>query len=158
VITATDTPAQRFATIFPEFFIKAFQDIASDADKDGKISIWEAFEYASAGVRAWFEDQGQPATERALLDDTGAGVGLEAGTSGSDGALARVTYLQPDAQPSAAITPELSRLLTRRAALEADIASLNGNRSSLAPQAFDAALERLLLELAQLDREIREKF
>ena len=97
VLTATDSAAQQFETVFPEFFIKAFDDAAADLDKNGRVSIWEAFTYASDGVRQWFEQKGQLPTERPLLDDTGAGIGREAQNPGTDGAVARITYLEPDA-------------------------------------------------------------
>ena len=71
--------------------------------KNGRVSIWEAFTYASAGVRQWFEQKGQLPTERPLLDDTGAGIGREAQNPGTDGAIARVTYLEPDARAGAAV-------------------------------------------------------
>ena len=48
---------------------------------------------------------GQLATERPLLDDTGDGVGREAGAPGPDGAVAQVTYLQPEARIAARATP-----------------------------------------------------
>jgi hypothetical protein len=96
VVTATSATAQRYTTVFPEFFIEAFEDSGADADRDGRVSIWEAFEYASAGVKTWFRDQGQPATERALIDDTGVGAGREASDPGAGDGLARRTYLGPD--------------------------------------------------------------
>jgi hypothetical protein len=96
VVTATNATAQRYTTVFPEFFVAAFEGAGGDADGDGRVSMWEAFEYASAGVRTWFRDQGQPATERALIDDTGVGAGREAGDAGADDGLARRTYLEPD--------------------------------------------------------------
>jgi hypothetical protein len=95
VITATDTVAQRYMTVFPEFFVQAFEDREADANGDNQISVWEAFEFASSGVRDWFADHGLPATERALLDDTGAGIGREAGAAGTDGAMAQQTFLRP---------------------------------------------------------------
>jgi hypothetical protein len=157
VVTATDTIAQRFATIFPEFFIGAFDDEGADLDKDARVSIWEAFEFASAGVRRWFDDQGRPSTERALLDDTGAGMGREAGAPGADGVLARRTYLQAEVVPAAADDPELARLFERRDTLEAEIDVLTGRRATMTPQAFEASLERLLLDLAEINREIRQR-
>src|SRR5262249_21227338 len=54
ILTATDAAAQQFETVFPEFFLRAFDDPAADIDKNGRVSIWEAFAYASAGVRQWF--------------------------------------------------------------------------------------------------------
>src|SRR4029077_19537631 len=98
VLTATDSAAQRFETGFSEFFLKAFDDTAADEDKNGRVSIWEAFSYASGAVRQWFEQHGQLSTERSLLDDNGDGVGREAqgpldekvpGSPGTDGAVAR---------------------------------------------------------------------
>src|SRR5438093_713161 len=47
VVTSTDSTAQQFETIFPEFFIKAFEGQEADLDKNGRVSIWEAFEFAS---------------------------------------------------------------------------------------------------------------
>ena len=92
VLTANDSAAQQFETVFPEFFIKAFSDSSADADKDGKVSVWEAFAYASIGVRRWYADQGRLPAERPLLDDTGVGAGRAAETPGRDGAVAKVTY------------------------------------------------------------------
>ena len=81
VITATESPVQRYATVFPEFMIRAFVDAASDLDRNGRVSVWEAFAYASAGVRRWYQERGRLATERAILDDTGDGQGIEAATA-----------------------------------------------------------------------------
>jgi len=92
VLTANDSAAQQFETVLPEFLIKAFADPSADADKDGKVSVWEAFVYASGGVRKWYADQGRLPTERPLLDDTGIGAGRDAQTPGRDGAVAKVTY------------------------------------------------------------------
>jgi hypothetical protein len=97
IVTATNATAQRFTTVFPEFFIEAFEGTVADVDRNGRVSIWEAFEYASAGVRSWFRDLGQPATERALIDDAGAGAGREADNPGTLNGLARTTYLDPGA-------------------------------------------------------------
>jgi hypothetical protein len=48
VITATDSVAQRFDTVFPEYFVKAFEEESSDLDKNKRVSIWEAFAAAAA--------------------------------------------------------------------------------------------------------------
>jgi hypothetical protein len=132
VITATDSAAQQFETVFPEFFIKAFTEPLADGDKDGRVSIFEAFGYASASVRTWFDQHNQLPTERALLDD------------GADGAVARATFLQPRAM--AARDP----IAKRRADLEDAIADLKSRRSSMPAATYDAELERLLTELARL--------
>src|SRR5215468_10584357 len=121
VITANDSAAQQFETVFPQFFIKAFDDDSADLDKNGKVSVWEAFVYASDGVRRWFETKGQLATERALLDDNGDAQGREADGKGADNLLAQVTYVQPDRPIVETGDSELTGLLRRRAALETEL-------------------------------------
>ena len=141
VITATDSAAQEFETVFPDFFIRAFGDASADGDKDGRVSIFEAFLYASANVRIWFDQHNQLQTERALLDDDGDGVGREAWNLDADGAVARATYLQAGTGP--------------QNELALAIAALKARRSSMAPADYDAELERLLTELATLAAQSR---
>jgi hypothetical protein len=157
VLTANDSAQQQFETVFPDFFVTAFEDDDADLDKNGRVSIWEAFVYASDGVRRWYEQRGQLATERPLLDDTGQGIGREAGTDGRDGMLAQVTYFEPEAVVASTGDAELDELTRRRAQLNADLEALRARRPSLSPDEYDQALERLLLEIAQTDRRIREK-
>jgi hypothetical protein len=157
VLTATDSVAQQFETVFPEFFIKAFDDDAADADKNGRVSIWEAFTYASAEVREWFEQKGQLPTERPLLDDTGAGVGREAQAPGVDGALARTTYLEPEPALELPADAALATLVRRRAALEMALEELKARKESTPPDQYDAELERVLTELARVSLQIKAK-
>jgi len=157
VVTATDSAAQQFETVFPEFFIRAFADATSDVDKDGNVSVWEAFSYASAGVRSWFGEQGRLATERALLDDTGAGAGREADAPGRDDALARATYLRPERAAGSPVNPSRVALLQHRAEVNARIERLKAGLPGLLPEEYADELERLLLELASIDRQLREQ-
>ena len=136
MLAATDAAAQQFETIFPEFFTKAFDEPGADLDKNNRVSIWEAFTYASARVHDWFDTLGQLATERPLLDDTGDGVGGEADNAGRDGTLAQLTYLAPEV-----IVPtgnaELAALLKHRAELEAAIDDLRASKPSVAPEQYE---------------------
>jgi len=157
VLTATDSAAQQFETVFPEFFIKAFADGAADLDKNGRVSVWEAFTYASDGVRQWFEQKGQLPTERPLLDDTGAGVGREAQNPGTDGAVARITYLEPDAALALPADTALAVLVKRRAELEASLEELKARKESTPPEQYEAELEKLLIEIARVGAQIRAK-
>ena len=156
VITANDSAAQEFETSFPEFFLKAFADPGADLDRNGRLSIWEAFAYASAGVRQGFQQRGELATERPMLDDTGRGVGRDAQAAGADGALAQVTYLQMDRPLDAPKGSVRGALLGRRADLAGQVDLLRARKANLPPAEYDASLERLLLEIARLDREIRQ--
>lgn len=155
VLTATDSTAQQFETIFPEFLMKALDDPSADTDKNGRVSIYEAFAFASAAVRQWYEQKGQLSTERALLDDNGDGVGREAQMPGPDGALARATYLEAIA-PAAGDTA-VAALRRRQAELEAEIEALKARQPTMNPDAYQAELERLLLELARISAELRVK-
>jgi hypothetical protein len=137
VITATDSAAQEFETVFPEFFIKAFADGAADTNKDGRVSIAEAFEYATANVRIWFDQHNQLPTERPLLE--------------GDSGLANATFLQPRAVPAN------DALAKRQSEIESEITALKARRPSMAASAYDAELERLLTELARASAQARPR-
>ena len=157
VLTATDSAAQQFETVFPEFFVKAFDDPASDLDKNNRVSMWEAFTYASSGVRQWFEQKGQLPTERPLLDDTGAGIGREAQNPGTDGAIARITYLEPEAALMLPADTALAVLVKRRAELEMQLEELKARKESTPTEQYDAELEKVLVEIARISAQIRAK-
>lgn len=157
VVSATDSDAQRFDTVFPEYFVTAFADEGADIDKNGRISIWEAFAAAAGGVRRHYQERGQLATERALLDDTGDGVGREAAAQGEDGALATRIYLTPP-EASAGPTDEvLVDLLQRRASLHAEVEELQIKRVFMSPGEYAREFERVMLALAKLNRDIRAR-
>jgi hypothetical protein len=157
VLTATDSSAQHYETVFPEFFINAFGDTAADVDKNGRVSVWEAFNYASAAVKQFYEQKGQLPTERALLDDTGTGLGREADTPGNDGAVARVTYVQPDAILALPSDASLATLVQRQAELQSQLENLKARKESTPADQYDAELEKLLVELARVSIQIRAK-
>jgi hypothetical protein len=157
VITATDSAAQRYDTVFAEYFIRALADSAADLDKNDRVSIWEAFAAASAGVRRHYQQRGQLSTEHALLDDNGDGVGNEVTTPGDDGSLASRTYLDeslPGAQPT---DEALLKLLQRKATLEAEVEDLKIRRQFLAPAEYAKEFERLMIELSQVSHDIRAR-
>ena len=157
VISATDSVAQRFDTVFPEYFVKAFQGDAADIDKNNRISIWEAFSAATGEVRRYYQRRGQLSTERALLDDNGDGVGREASGKGEDGSLASRVYLD-DPLPGAPPTDEvLLKLLQARAVLELEFEDLKIRRTFLQPAEYQKEFERLMVELARVNREIKAR-
>jgi hypothetical protein len=157
VLSANDSAEQQFETLFPEFFIKAFADEAGDTDKNGKVSLLEAFTFASANVKDSFEQRGRLATERALLDDTGGGTGRDVDTTGRDGQLAQITYLEPEVPASLAGNAELANLMRRRAELENRLDLLRTNKDRMPAARYEEELEELLLEVARIDRRLRTK-
>jgi len=156
VITATDSAMQRFATVFPEYLVRALASLASDLDKNGRISVWEAFAAASAGVKQHYEQRGQLPTERPILDDDGDGMGREADAPGDDGAIARTLYLDPEPGTAAAGTA-VAGLERQRAALERELETLKARKASMTDEEYQAELERILVELARLAQEIRRR-
>jgi hypothetical protein len=156
VITATDSAAQKYATVFPEYFVKAMSEASTDLDKNGRTSIFEVFQAASAAVKQHYEQKGQLITERALIEDTGDGVGREADKDGPDGGLARISYL--DAENAAATAnPELAELSNRRRALETAAEELKLKKGEMPDAEWNAQFEKLMIELAQVSAEIRKK-
>lgn len=157
VITATDSPAQRYDTVFPEYFIRALGDPAADLDKNERVSIWEAFAAASAGVRRHYQQRGQLSTEHALLDDNGDGVGNEVTAPGDDGSLASRTYLDETLPGSLPTDEVLLKLLQRKSTLEAELEDLKIRRQFLTRPEYAKEFERLMTELAQVSHDIRQR-
>lgn len=158
VVAATGSPAQRYDTVFPRFFVEAVGDAASDADKDGRVSVWEAFMSASARVRRWYQQEGRLATERAVLDDSGDGIGGDADRPGIDGRLAASLYFGAGVdRPETTADPALAPLVARREALEAEVAALRTRKTALPAAEYARELERLLVELARVSRELRQR-
>jgi hypothetical protein len=156
IVTATSNAAQRFDTVFAEPFTAAFAEADADLDKDGRVSIWEAFAFASARVKRYYDQRGQLATERAVLDDTGDGVGKEAGEVGPDGSVASRLFLDAGPEVGRAASPAVSELLARRQRLLDDLDELKRKRSFMPAEDYDRELERLLVEIARLSRAIRQ--
>ena len=156
VITATNSAAQKYATVFPEYFVKALGEASTDLDKNGRTSVLEVFEATSQAVKQYYEQRGQLSTERALLDDNGDGAGREQGAEGPDGGFARLWNL--DAEPAAvANNPELAALVKQQRSLEAEAEELKLRKGEMPPAEWQAAYEKLMLDLARVSQEIRKK-
>lgn len=157
IITSTAQPAQRYATIFAGSFAQALTAPQADLDKNGRTSIWEAFTYASRLQKEYFEQKGLLSTERALIEDNGDGVGRDAASvTGDDGMLATMTYL--DAKVEERPTdPALQMLLQRQDLLTQQVDELRRKKPTMPTAEYDAAWEKLMIDLATLGAEIRKK-
>jgi len=161
VVTATRSARERERTYFGSYFVDAFVADGADTDKDERVSLLEAFQYARREVGRRYERDNQLLTEHALLDDNGDGEGTaEPGPTAGDGPLAGGFYLAAAGGAvtrSAADDPELARLLLQKGRLEGRIAALRMVKDTMDPAKYDAQLETLVLELATTNRSIREK-
>lgn len=154
VITATRSGQEQNATRFPEHFIAALSARDADADQNGRVSVLEAFEFASRLTARQYKDAGRLATEHALLDDSGDGVG-HATAEGGDGALARNVYLDSLSLEQAAANAETGRLLRERERLEEEVEQLKSRKGSLPELQYEAELERIFVSLAKVNRSIK---
>lgn len=155
VIAATESTAEKYDTVFPAQLIAALTDPGADLDKNGRVSVWELFQFVSRGVARHFDEQGLLATEHAFIDDNGDGIGADAtAQSPSDGALARATYLERDpAEDTGDAT--MTALVAKRRALEEKAEVLRQKKSTTAPEAWEREYEQLMIELARVSHRIR---
>ncbi len=156
VITATSSPGQRFHTMFPEGFVQAFTTDASDLDKNGRVSLLEAFTFASRQVKQHYEQAGTMVTEIAMMDDDGDGKGRNATETGGDGTIAGLMYLQAPAVATSA-DPETQRLLVRQQALTEQVDELRRRRPTMTPADYDREFETLIIELSVVSRDVRRR-
>lgn len=155
VVTATRSGQETNATRFAGFLIEALKASDADTDQDGHISVLEAFVYANRLTADFYKRAGRLASEHALLDDNGDGVGhdkLEAG----EGLLARATYLDSLSVDEAAANVATAKLLKERARLEGEIEQLIARKASLEEVEYEANLERLFIQLAKVNRSIKQ--
>jgi len=158
IVTATRNGRESFATIFGGYFVDALTSDAADADKNKRVSILEAFDFARREVATAYERQGIILTEHALLDDSGDKEGTAQPTAdGKEGRVAALMSLgtagQGDPLPS---DPKLRGLYEERRALERRVESLRLMKDSMEPQKYAADLEKLVTDLALKTREIRD--
>ena len=153
-------------TRFPRHFVAAFAGADADANKDGRLSAFEAFDFARTATAREYEEEGLLLSEHPLLDDNGDGVGSLAPelAAGSDGVVAARRPLLVRTAEAVAETvtggPELGRLTAERDALAARVDALRDVRHTMEEDAYFAELEALLLQIAEVGEQIsalREK-
>lgn len=155
VVTATKNGQETNATRFTGFFIAALQATDADTDQDGHTSVLETFVYANRLTGDFYKRAGRLATEHALIDDNGDGVGHEKIEAG-EGLLARATYLDSLSVDEAAATAATGKLLKERTRLEGEIEQLIARKANTPEAEYEATLERLFIELAKVNRSIKQ--
>lgn len=155
VVSATRTAAERYDTVFPYYFVEALRNRAADRDKNGRISVLEAFNYAKAGVESYFKERGILPTEHAVLDDNGDGIFSPRADPGGDGNLAEIAYLDlpPVLGRDTNLAPAAAALWKQMNQLEREVIALRADKSALDEAVYWARLESLLIELAKVTRE-----
>ncbi len=162
IVTATKSSFERNESRFAQFFVDALTKDVADTDKDGRISLLEAFRYAVVETKRVYETDTRLQTEHAQLDDMGAKTGAaEPDGRTGEGLLARRFFLDGGfasrvAGAAAANDPQLATLYKDKFALEDRIEQLRTRKASMTADAYDDALEELLVQLARKAKSIRE--
>jgi hypothetical protein len=159
IVTATRSGNEQNYARFGQYLSEAINDPQADLDKDGQTSLLEAFLMASRRVAEFYETDGRLATEHALLDDNGDGLGtpadwfrgVRAVKKTKDGASAdglrahQFCLVRSDQEQKMPATQR-----ARRDELELSIARLRDQKPKLNEDDYYRQLETLLLELAKL--------
>jgi hypothetical protein len=159
VVTATKSGSEENYSRFGDYLSQSIADLTADLDKDGQVSLLEAFLQASRQTQAYYDGQRLLATERALLDDNGDARGVRAdffsglrphtraeGGETVDGLRAHQWHLVPS-DDERRLPPAMRQ---RRDELELELASLRERKSELELDLYYDLIEAVLLEIAEL--------
>ncbi|MEE2947514.1 MAG: hypothetical protein VX392_04280 [Verrucomicrobiota bacterium] len=163
VATATKSGYEQNFCRFGGYMAAALGQAAADLDKDGAVSVLEAFLIASRQTAEFYRENDRLVSENALLDDNGDGMGTPAdwfrgvrtqkkakGKSSADGKLSRLVFpVIPPAEKDIPIP-----LRTKRLAAEAKIETLRSLKKTIDTEVYYRDLEKLFLELAGVNDEI----
>jgi hypothetical protein len=162
VVTATRSGHEQSFARFGQYFSEAIGDPQADLDKDGQTSLLEAYLTAARGVAGFYDSEGRLATEHALLDDNGDGLGtppdwfrgIRAVKKARDGAaLDGLRAHQFHLVRSEAEQRLPAAVRARRDELELAIARLRETKPNLAEEEYYRRLEALLIQMAHLYEE-----
>jgi hypothetical protein len=159
IVTATRSGEEHNYAHFGQYLAEAISDPQSDLDRDGEVSLLEAYLSAARRLADFYKAEGRLATEHPLLDDNGDGLGTPPdwfqGTravkrardgASADGPLAQQFVLVPGPAEQA-LAPEVR---ARRDQLELAVARLRDRKAQLSEDDYYRQLEALLLQLARL--------
>ncbi len=159
VVSATRSGNEQNYARFGKYLAEAVGDPKSDLDKDGQISLLESFLSASHRTSEFYKTEGRLATEHALIDDTGDGLGTPAdwfrGVIATkraregvplDGLRAHQFHLVRSAMEQQ-LPPEAR---AQRDQLEQQIAALREKKAKMNEEKYFQELEKMMLELARL--------
>ena len=143
VVTATRTGLERNETMFGGAFVEAFTGDDADVDRDGILSLLEAYQHAQRDVVRRYESDNRLLTEHSRLSDT---------------TLAKqVLFQRPAAVASRSGDSVAVALEARKRELERQVAELRSRKEATDPAVYERRLEDLLLELARVNRALRER-
>lgn len=162
VVTATRSGSESNYARFGRYLSEAVADPAADLDRDGQVSLLEAFLTAAGRVGEFYKAEARLATEHPLIDDNGDKLGSPADWfegvravkrakdgAAVDGTRAHQWHLVPSDRERA-IPAGVRR---RRDELEQSLAALRDQKGGLGEDEYYARVEAVAVELARLYRD-----
>ncbi|MFK7862988.1 MAG: hypothetical protein AB8B95_02060 [Pseudohongiellaceae bacterium] len=150
VISSTRSPSEKFDPIFSRYFIEALDQRNGDRDKNNRVSMLEAFNYAKASVNQWYEEQGRLASEHAGLDDNGDALfSLNPTQADIDGRLAEIAYMDSLVDDKLNLSADQLNLKSKMQELERSVFILRGRKADFLEADYWRGMETLLVELAK---------
>jgi hypothetical protein len=159
IVSATKSGMEKNQTHSGQFFIDAFKNNAADSDKNGRVSIMEAFSYTKKKVEEYYQNDDNLATEHTVLDDNGDGKAQnQPSPENGEGLIARTAFLDAGAPVlnREGLTSEQQRLAAEAQSVEAQIEALKYAKSAMPEADYEKKLEELLVRLAQINAKLPE--
>jgi hypothetical protein len=157
VITATKSGMEKNQTHLGPHFIDALKNGAADSDRNGRVSILEAFFYAGQKVEDYYNSEGNLQTEHPVLDDNGDAQAQSKPTpENGDGFLSGTTFLDAGvhAEKQQNLNPEQQELTRTAQEVEKQIEALKYAKSQMSEAEYERKLEDLLLKLARINAKL----
>ena len=142
IITATKSGTERNATRFAEFWVQALSSAEADRDKNEIVTAAEAYDFASRKVADAFKSDASLATEHSRLDGKIADRMVVA-------RLGKSALLPADSV--------LDGLMKEATGIEQQVEQVKARKESLDREQYYNELEKVLLDLARLDKRIDER-
>ncbi|MGH7711897.1 MAG: hypothetical protein ACREOG_11475 [Gemmatimonadaceae bacterium] len=157
ILSATKSGAEQNESLFAEHFVGALGADAADGDKDQRVSLLELFTYTRREVARIYEATNRLLTEHAVLEDNGDGIGhADASATTADGPIANGITINRVGTVAATKDPRAAPFVRRREDLQRQIDSLRTRRDRLSSAEYDRQLEDLVVQLAQVNRALRD--
>ncbi len=161
VVTATRSGDEQNFARFGQYLAESVADPRADLDKDGQVSLLEAFLVASGRVAEFYRTRSRLATEHPLIDDNGDRMGTPADWFRGVHATKRA---KNGAEPDGVRAHQFHLILNdreqrmspeqrqRRDQLERSAAALRSKKEQMPEDEYYAQLETIMTELARLYR------
>ena len=158
VISSTRSASEKYDPVFSHYFIEALDSRNGDRDKNSRVSMLEAFNYAKSNVEEFYEQQGRLASEHAGLDDNGDALfSLNPTIEEVDGRLAEIAYIDTLVDDSSGLSEEARRLKGRMQGLERSVFILRGRKADFLESDYWQQMEVLLVDLARATGQFNEQ-